>query len=345
MTVRGKSADKGLRPRFLRPTGYKLLFSHAEMVADLLRGFVPDAWVKELDFSTLEKVGGSYVSDDLREREDDIIWRVRFGQEWLYVYLLLEFQSSVDRYMAVRILTYVGLLYQDLIRTGQLTPRGELPPILPVVLYNGLKRWEAPEDVEDLMVAVPGGLERYRPRLRYLLLDEGRFADTQLAPLKNLAAALFRLENSRTPEELRQVLQALIDWLKAPEQTGLRRAFTVWVKRVLLPGRVLGVNFEGLADLTEVETMLAERVKQWTEEWKQQGLEQGIQQGMQQGMQQGLQQGEAILLLRQLERRFGPLPEAIRQQVRSADTECLLAWGERVLTARTLDEVFGEERQ
>ncbi len=25
---------------------------------------------------TLEKVSGSYVSDDLRDREDDIVWRV-----------------------------------------------------------------------------------------------------------------------------------------------------------------------------------------------------------------------------------------------------------------------------
>lgn len=59
---------------------YKLLFSHPEMVADLLRGFVKEDWVAALDFSTLEKVNGSYISDDLREREDDIIWRVRGGK-------------------------------------------------------------------------------------------------------------------------------------------------------------------------------------------------------------------------------------------------------------------------
>lgn len=85
---------------------YKLLFSHAEMVADLLTGFIREDWVRELDLATLEKVGGSYVTDDLREREDDVIWRVRWGSEWLYVYLLLEFQSTIDRFMAVRMLVY-----------------------------------------------------------------------------------------------------------------------------------------------------------------------------------------------------------------------------------------------
>jgi hypothetical protein len=35
---------------------YKLLFSHPEMVADLLRGFVHEGWVEQLDFASLEKV-------------------------------------------------------------------------------------------------------------------------------------------------------------------------------------------------------------------------------------------------------------------------------------------------
>ena len=56
---------------------YKLLFSHARMIEDLLRGFIHEDWVQALDFTTLERVSGSYVSDDLRDREDDMIWRVR----------------------------------------------------------------------------------------------------------------------------------------------------------------------------------------------------------------------------------------------------------------------------
>jgi hypothetical protein len=146
-----------------------------------------------------------------------VIWRVRWGQDWLYVYLLLEFQSTVDRFMAVRILSYVGLLYQDLIRSGQLTASGQLPPVLPLVLYNGVRRWQAPQEVAELVATVPGGLERYRPCLRYFLLDEGRFTEDDLAPLRNLAAAPFWLENSRTPADVQRVLRALIDWLKAPD--------------------------------------------------------------------------------------------------------------------------------
>ena len=116
--------------------GYKKLFSHPEMVKDLLIGFVDYEWIHQLDFSTLEKLNSHYVTDDLRSRSDDVVWRVKFQDQWLYVYLLLEFQSTVDKYMAVRMLTYVGLLYQDLIKSKQLPDGEKLPPVLPIVLYN-----------------------------------------------------------------------------------------------------------------------------------------------------------------------------------------------------------------
>ena len=128
----------------MHDNSYKLLFSHPEMVIDLLKGFVKEPWVDQCDFSTLEKVNGSYVLNDLRDREDDIIWRIRYGDEWLYVYLLMEFQSTVDHFMAVRIAGYLALLYQDLIHPA------------------------------------PIGLSQYRPEARYLLLDEGNFKNEDL---------------------------------------------------------------------------------------------------------------------------------------------------------------------
>jgi hypothetical protein len=50
--------------------------------------------------------------------------------------ILLEFQSTFDRLMAVRLLTYIGLLYEDLHRSKAIGPDDPLPPVLPIVLYN-----------------------------------------------------------------------------------------------------------------------------------------------------------------------------------------------------------------
>ncbi|MBF0260735.1 MAG: Rpn family recombination-promoting nuclease/putative transposase [Magnetococcales bacterium] len=313
-------------------SGYRHLFSHAEMVRDLLCGFVHEAWVAQLDFASLEKVNGSYVTDDLKDRCDDVIWRVRWGESWLYVYLLLEFQSKVDRWMAVRMTAYTMLLYQDLIKSGQVKAGEPLPPVVPLVLYNGKPDWTAEQDVEALIASVPGGLERYRPRMRYLLIDEMRHGDAELGAMRNLVAALFRLEKSRSVEEIRSALGCLIDWLKAPEQASLRRAFTVMLGRVLLPRRVPGQSVPEMRDLQEVETMLAETVQEWTQQWEAKGLLQG--------RQEGRQEGEAAMLLRQLYRRFGMVPDWVGEKVSQADSQALEAWSLRILDAQSLDEIF-----
>ncbi|MBK5937858.1 hypothetical protein [Halochromatium roseum] len=51
-------------------------------------------------------------------------------------------------------------------------------------------------------------------------------------------------------------------------------------------------------------------------------------------------QGEAEMLLRQMERKFGPTDVRLRQQIQAADAETLLEWSDRILTAETPEAVF-----
>ena len=102
-------------------------------------------WVDQLDFSTLEKASSLFNSEELLGREDDVIWRVRFRDRgWLYIFLILEFQSAPDRWIALRIAVYQGLLWQNLIKQKIIKANDKLPPVMPVVLYNGEPPWDAP---------------------------------------------------------------------------------------------------------------------------------------------------------------------------------------------------------
>jgi Putative transposase, YhgA-like len=323
---------------------YKLIFSNPEMIRDLFIGFIDEPWVADVDFSTLERESNSYVTDDLRERMDDIIWRVKIKGQPVYVVILLEFQSKVDPFMALRIMGYLALLYQDIIAADRLLPNGNLPPVFPIVLYNGRATWRAKRNVDELIEQFPGGLLAYMPHLRYFLLEIGEVDESAPFLLKNLAAALVRLEKSRDPQMMIETIRELTDWLTSPARTRLRRSFTVWIRRVLLPSRLPGVTSVEIGNILEEKTMLAERISEWTTQWRAEGLQQGLQQGMQQGLQQGMStgmlQGQSKVLQRQLTARFGPLPEWALARLRDAGEAELENWSLQVLSGPGLNEIL-----
>ena len=304
-----------------RDRGYRRLFSHPEMVKDLLTGFVHEEWVGELDLATLERQNGSYVADDLREREDDSVWRVRFRDRWLYVYVLLEFQSAVDRFMAVRMMTYIGLLYQDLAQRKELVD-GRLPPVVPIVLHAGDEAWSAATEVAQLVCEAPFGLDRWTPRVPYLLLEERKLAASLDPSVRNLASALFRLEHDRGTRATMELVVALEAWLSAPEQAELRRAFEAMLARVLKAG----APPETPPRLEETRAMLETKMAQWEREWQERSEA----------------HGRAALLARLLERKFGALDESVRARVMGADPEQLLRYADRVLEAPDLEAVFAD---
>lgn len=282
--------------------GYRSLFSFPKMVEDLIREFVPESWVEKLDFSTLQRVNASFVAPELKGRDGDLLWKLRLRDgSPVYVYLFIEHQSKVDRFMAVRLMTYIGLLYQALIKEGLLTPDGRLPLVIPIVLYNGEAEWLAPQELAELIERIDETAEAYVPRLRYSVIDEGRFPLKDLESRRSIAAQIFWLEQSREPRAVNQGVGRLVPLLGRPDDGLLRRAVLTWLDQL----------FEAI-----LEKRAEERNRILREE------------------------GEAIFLLRLLEQKFGRIDPRTRKRVQSADAERLLDWGTRVLTAERLEDVF-----
>nr|VFJ53042.1 MAG: hypothetical protein BECKDK2373B_GA0170837_104028 [Candidatus Kentron sp. DK]VFJ62052.1 MAG: hypothetical protein BECKDK2373B_GA0170837_11069 [Candidatus Kentron sp. DK] len=61
---------------------------------------------------------------------------------------------------------------------------------------------------------------------------------------------------------------------------------------------------------------------------------------MERGIQLGQGKGEAALLTRLLGYKFGPLPSELKARMENALPEEMALWEQRVLNAKTLDEVF-----
>jgi hypothetical protein len=279
------------------------------MVQELMQGFLDGDWLERLDFSTLERVGNSFVSEDLRERLSDLIWRLRLrgegeGEEagWVYVYLLLEFQSSSDPFMAVRLLTYVGLLLEEIVRQEGLKPGDRLPAVLPLVLHSGRSRWRAPLRLESLFAPLPEALKRYLPRLTYLLLDERRLDLDRPGLERNPAAAFFRLETNEEAGAVPRLYRQLRERLPASDPELLRTAdgwFHIVLRR-FIPGVIIPEGFNlGEASMS----MLEENFIRWQEMFRREGLKEGQ-----------IQTLRRVLLV-QMAERFGPLPEEVRSRV------------------------------
>ena len=86
---------------------------------------------------------------------------------------------------------------------------------------------------------------------------------------------------------------------------------------------------EGLfreADPELWETVMPTVAEQWKEE----------------GRAQGKAEGKAETLLRQLERRFGAVPEEARNRILDAPVGDLDAWLDAFVSASSLDDVFGD---
>jgi predicted transposase YdaD len=247
------------------------------MIEALLKDFVNEEWVDQLDFSSLSRDNVVHITDDLRSRDDDVIWRIYVNNTPIYIVCLLEFQSSVEKFMIARILTYTGLIYQDLIaQKDQLITRlGKLPPIFPLVFYTGSQPWNAPLRLKDCLVDnISGELGKYQPDMQYFVLDVGRLLlDSYPVKDDNLVVPLIALERVDVDSEAMPIISRLTEMLKGSEFDSLRRAYLIYIKKTLKFDEICPEA--EITSLQEVNTMLAEKFERWKQEYKQEGLEEG----------------------------------------------------------------------
>jgi len=260
--------------------GYKYLFSHKELVQELLEHFLPAELHQMMDFSTLRKDSESFITEAFKDREDDVIWSVEInlksGQSTrLFLYLLIEFQSKNDPTMPVRMLQYVGLLYEHLLRQHKADIELEhgLPPVLPIVLYNGRPTWTAATSMEAIQPNLPALLKRYQPSMEYFLLDEQRIEPEKLNALNNALSLVFQFEQAYGMEAARVVMRKFVqEYTTLPHVERIGKVLYRWVVRDLqkrLPkGMINEKEFERLQDL-ENPNMLAENVENWFVEARQ----------------------------------------------------------------------------
>ena len=240
---------------------HKEFYSHPENVKDLIQGFVALDCVAEFDFDTLERDNDSFVEKEKNERHDDIIWRLKWRDRWVYVYILIEFQHKVDKAMPVRIMSYVSLLYLNLLNNKKLNygKRKKLPVVLPIVLYNGQSKWTAKRNIQDMVEKAPDEMAMYVPKLSYYFIDEihpeANKKDSVLDGLANSVAAIMKLQRTLSSEEFYEFINKVKKLIKDEKQKQKFETFITFLLRYL-SSAYDKPEYEKVRDLEEVIRMV-----------------------------------------------------------------------------------------
>ncbi len=268
---------------------------------ELLQAGVPGLWrVLGLEPPT-EVLTVEFPS--VRMRRPDFV--ARFDQGAI---IDLEVQGDNDGVMEWRELEYYQLIFRQM----------HQPP-MQIVLYFGAEPITMKNSIvfESLQF-------RYRLiDLRWLNTDyffeSGSPADSVLVVLTS---------EGGEPKNIKRIVQELG---KLPENEQLD-----WFEKLMILSGVRGVEQLVREEAHKMGISLDIRDNLFYKE----AFAAGHEDGVEQGIEQGIEKGEAKMLRRQLERRFGSLPEWAREELEKANLAALEAMGLRLLDATRLQDVF-----
>ena len=321
---------------------HKFAHGHREVFVDMLRLVAP-ALEAEFDFDRAEPLPAAYVRPARgrhTQRFGDIAWRVPARRGGADLVVVVEFQSTVRRDMARRMREY-GRMARE-----RPTERSGPAALLPVVLYNGSRRWTAPGAVTELpafwsaatqLVLAPFQGWDYVLQSLEQLRSSGGLARL---PSDNRAAATLRLQAERMPAEL--LARFRLEWARfaGEENAATRRVLHTWTGALLADMDSAESKLPALADLEglEGETNMATVSQALYAEWRAQhvaeGIKQGVERGIEQGMARGIEQERArglARLRRQAVIKFGAATaERLSAVLASAGAQPMAHLGDRV---------------
>jgi hypothetical protein len=342
--------------------GMKLMLEDPQNVRDLL-ALLGTKWLGLIAFDRLKLVQTTFVERDFSQVESDVVLiaplrgrRRDLMPPRLMIYILIEHQSEPDRLMPLRMLEYVVQIYKYQTRSlgkSRSFRHGVLAPVLPVVFYTGTRRWDSIGTVADL-IAMGARFGNAIPGLQPLFVNLRATPAEKLARAGGFFGRVLRLVQQRRArsKEFQDLLHWAVQQLEGMPQRDRRRWLEllsyvhalVYHERDPAEHRKLQETIEASLRTDEHRQEVFKMGKTIAQSLIEQGIERGIEQGIERGIERGMEKGEVkarrSILIRQLHKRFGELPNEMVLTIEATeDTGQLDGWLERVVTAKNLKEV------
>ncbi|MGA1825409.1 MAG: Rpn family recombination-promoting nuclease/putative transposase [bacterium] len=156
---------------------FKAIMNNNEEAVLFFKNILPVNIQKLVDFTTLQIKKDSYIEKELRQFYTDILYQVNLKDQLTFLYLLFEHQSTPDKLIAFRLLGYRVKIWELYLKQNG---GNVLPPIIPLVLYHGKKRWTISKRFSDLIMGYREELIPYLPDFKYLLYDLSTYTDEEI---------------------------------------------------------------------------------------------------------------------------------------------------------------------
>jgi len=319
----------------------KALLDAPERAAVVLRENLPPTVRERLSDALPKPLPGSYVDPHLQETHSDRLFEAQMHDgRPVFVYVLIEHKSEPDAGTPVQLLGYLQRVWQrhaEQKRDGRAARYRRLPPIIPLVIYNGQPSWTVPLSLLECIDADEPLLELQRDfgyQVRHLRPDEPSASYSQDPAIRAVFRALaWAFVEDLGREDLIRLLRDL------PPGHPLEKPLLVYIARVY--GSVEEADVRQALEQTR-PGRAEELVMTLAEQWLKRGEERGIQRGREEGRQEGRRQAAVQTLLRLIERKFGrEAREASRARVEPATVGELEMWLDRILDAECVEDVFG----
>ena len=350
--MRKQSEDIGFLPpiREFPDRGTKWLLEFGENVEGLLQIVASDL-ADQLDFDQLQQVNQSFIPDNLRKQESDVIYLVPFRSEELgdvWVYLLIEHQSVPSPVMGFRLLFYMVNIW-DAQRRGwedAKVPESEwhFRPIIPIVFYTGSQTWEMPITVE-MVTDLPQALERFVPTFDVLFLNvKGEDVPDFLHqghPFR-LLLELIRQEDA-TKVDFETVLRQVVQVLRELPEESPQWSRAMYYLVLLIYHRRPTDEREALMDVvaqTLVERRQIEEVQDMTQTIAEYFIQEGEERGEKRGEKRGELRAKREAVLKLLQLRFDSIPPSVAKKIKSIRrVDRLNALFDQAATAKSISEI------
>jgi predicted transposase/invertase (TIGR01784 family) len=152
------------------------VFKDKENTKHFLQEHLPQGILQHADLDSLYLENISYLDDNLRKHFSDLVFSVRMGDEEFSaakVYLLFEHKSSPESLVGMQILRYMALQWKEMYDQGQVVG-GKLPPIIPIVIYQGRGSWQARASFQDLVEQPSESFKEFIPDFTFAFFNIGQ---------------------------------------------------------------------------------------------------------------------------------------------------------------------------